>query len=179
LYFLLDQPDADSTSDHSTLELWIQETVSAFEERHPRSFSIYAEPVLLSNTTVWNFYAAHGSTDSKCIGAIGYKKLYEKEATSETVLMHTVNGLARQISAMNALMMVPVFNLHQGTWVTRYYTWASGQAQKMAEVEGRTGTTTELAVKSEIGEVLEFNLLGFCPAVAVTQCVPLFHDNRP
>ncbi|RYN93362.1 hypothetical protein AA0121_g13618 [Alternaria tenuissima] len=154
---------------HSTLEVWIQETVSAFEERRPRSFSIYAESVLLNNTTVWKFFAARGSTDLKCIGAIGYKKLYEKEATNETVLMHTVHSLTGRVSAVNALMMIPIFNLHQGTWVTRYYTWTSGQAQKMVEVEGRTGTTTELAVKSEIGEVLEFNLLGFCPAVAMNQ----------
>jgi hypothetical protein len=137
------------------------------EERHTsaaRPFALYTDPLLLNNTTVSRFFAARGSTDSKCIGAIGYKKLYEKEATNETMLMHTANGLAGQISAMNALMMISVFDLHQGSWVTRYYTWTSGQALKMTGVEARTGTTTELAVKSELDAVLEFNLVGLSPA---------------
>jgi hypothetical protein len=67
--------------------------------------------------------------------------------------------------------MVPILNLHQGFWETKYYMYNHGNLQEYTGVATRNGTTKEQAVKSEIDAVLELNLAGLSPDPVVIQYV--------
>lgn len=112
--------------------------------------------------TVLQLYAERG-TEPVCIGGIGFAPLYEQRTSTAKVLQYTKASLASILTNTTkaGYMRISGFDLHNGSWKTRYFLW---QNQTLQEQQNDSeGSTDREVVKDELIKVLEDNVHAFIP----------------
>jgi hypothetical protein len=144
-------------SGHDELIIQIQETVDEMEKQH-HLLTVYTHDQMVANITVYLVFAARSPSPPKCIGAIGFKKLYETRTVNETIFTHTSRTLATYFPDSNvAYVVIHIFNLHDSVWETRTFRVSSSQALNAPLIPSRTGRTTKERITMELKGDLAWN----------------------
>ena len=124
---------------------------------------MFTDPVEIAHTTVHRVFAQRGASEAKCIGAIGYRKHFEREGEFDRLFIHTCQAVAPYFPGSDtAIMNITVFKLHNSTWESRYYNMSHGNSTLYSE-EKRSGTTDQGTVRIELKGTITYNLALHCP----------------
>jgi hypothetical protein len=156
---------ANETSDHGLIETWVQEILS---ELSKGNMTVFVEIIPISDVWIMIIWAQRTSEQTRCIGAIGYTKLYNARGTSKHIMANTIEVVASRLhDTAFGYITVPVFNVHDGTFESQLYNVAGKIATFYREE--RQGTIEKEAVQDEVRRALADNMLVLVPTGSTAQ----------
>lgn len=128
-------------------------------ENQHTALSVYTFEQLVAQVTVCLVFAQRSPQPEKCIGAIGFKKVYETRATKRNMFEHTTLTVAPYFPAHDSVILaIPVLDLWDSTWEVGRFKIQYGQASRLHPSASMDGPLTQDIFKQQLRLDLAFNL---------------------